>query len=184
MFNRKASRRKNKADEIVRTLTIQPGFTVADIGSGGGFFTFLFSVLVRDKGTVYAIDTNDEFLEYINQQKLERGLTNVKTVLATEKCIPPLPLSIDLFFVRNVYHHLEHRIEYFSQAKRLLSSRGRIAIIEYSDSGQPWSFHRRCGHNVPVELIIEEMNKAGFIISASFDYLKTQSFTIFVPKTS
>ncbi len=68
MFNRKASRKQSRADEILKTLNIQPGQTIADIGSGGGFFTFLFSHLVGDKGTVYAIDTNEEFLEYINSQ--------------------------------------------------------------------------------------------------------------------
>ena len=35
MFNRKAARRKSKADEILNTLNIRLGQTIADIGSGG-----------------------------------------------------------------------------------------------------------------------------------------------------
>lgn len=181
MFNRKASRKQSRADEILKTLNIQPGQTIADIGSGGGFFTFLFSHLVGDKGTIYAIDTNEDFLAYINRQAAENGLTNIKTVLVTEESIPIPHHSVDLVFVRNVYHHLQNRVHYFMQVKQLLSPSARVSIIEYSRHGSIFSFHRRCGHNVPQEIIVEEMSKAGYTISASFDFLPIQSFTIFTP---
>jgi arsenite methyltransferase len=181
MFNKKASRKNSKADKILKTLNIQPGQTIADIGSGGGFFTFLFSQLVGEKGTIYAIDTNEDFLEFITKQATEQGYTNVTTVLATDQSIPLSSDSIDLIFVRNVYHHLQNRVHYFTKIKDLLSSQGRVAIIEYSRKGFFLSFHRRCGHNVPPEIIIEEMRDAGFQVSASFDFLPVQSFTIFTP---
>ena len=179
MFNRKASRKQSRADEILKTLNIQQGQTIVDIGSGGGFFTFLFSHLVGDKGTVYAIDTNEDFLEYINRQAAENDLTNIKTVLATEEYIPISHHSVDLVFVRNVYHHLQNRVQYFTQVKQLLSPFARVTIIEYSRHGSILSFHRRCDHNVPQEIIVEEMNEAGYTVSASFDFLPVQSFTIF-----
>jgi arsenite methyltransferase len=181
MFNRKAARRQSKADVILSTLNIQPGQTIADLGSGGGFFTFLFSQLVGEKGKVYAIDTNKDFLEFINKQSAKLGLTNMTTVLATEQAIPLPSHCVDLLFVRSVYHHLQNRTSYFLEAKKLLTAQGRIAIIEFSQQGSKLSFHRRCGHNVPKEIIIEEMSTAGFQVSASFDFLPVQSFTIFRP---
>jgi len=181
MFNRKAARKQSKANEILKTLNIQPGQTIADIGSGGGFFTFLFSQLVGHKGRIYAIDTNQDFLEFINTQAAKQGIVNITTVRATEQAIPLPTHSIDLVFVRNVYHHLQNRTQYFSEAKQLLTSEGRIAIIEFSQQGSKFSFHRRCGHNVPKEIIIEEMTNAGYTVSASFDFLSIQSFTIFRP---
>jgi len=181
MFNRKAARRQSKADVILTTLNIQPGQTIADIGSGGGFFTFLFSQLVGEKGKIYAIDTNKDFLEFINKQAVKQGLTNITTVLATEEVIPLPSHSVDLLFVRSVYHHLQNRTSYFTEAKKLLIAQGRIAIIEFSQQGSKLSFHRRCGHNVPKETIVEEMSTAGFQVSASFDFLPVQSFTIFTP---
>ncbi len=183
MFNRKASAKRSKADEILKTLNIQPGQTIADIGSGGGFFTFLFSHLVGDIGTVYAIDTNEDFLEYINRQATENGLTHIKTVLATEESIPIPQNSVDLVFVRNVYHHLQNRVHYFTQVKQLLTASARVSIIEYSRHGSIFSFHRRCGHNVPQEIIVEEMKNAGYKVASSFDFLPVQSFTIFTPKS-
>jgi ubiquinone/menaquinone biosynthesis C-methylase UbiE len=181
MFNRKAARRQRKPNEIINALDIQPGQTIADIGSGGGFFTFLFSQLVSEKGKIYAIDTNQDFLVFISKQASKLGLTNITTVHATEEVIPLPSHCVDLLFVRSVYHHLQNRTSYFSEAKKLLTSQGRIAIIEFSQQGSKLSFHRRCGHNVPKEIIVEEMSKAGFEVSASFDFLPVQSFTIFTP---
>jgi len=181
MFNRKAARRQSKANKILQTLNIQSGQTIADIGSGGGFFTFLFSQQVGEKGKVYALDTNQEFLEFVDEQAIKQGCTNITTVPTTEKLIPLPSHSVDLIFVRNVYHHLQNRTLYFSEAKKLLTSQGRIVIIEYSQQGSQLSFHRRCGHNVPKEIIVEEMGKAGYTVSASFDFLPVQSFTIFRP---
>ncbi len=181
MFNRKAARKKNQAEKILTTLHIQPGHTIADIGSGGGFFSMLFSKQVGANGKVYAVDTNKEFLEFITSQAAKQNMTNITTVPTTEHTVPLPTNSIDLVFVRNVYHHLANRIIYFSAIKQLLTAQGQVAIIEHLPKGSRMSFHKRCGHNVPRETIIEEMNKAGYRVSASFDFLPTQSFTIFSP---
>lgn len=181
MFNRKAGRKKNKAEKILSALHVQPGQTIADIGSGGGFFTILLSAQVGTNGKVYAVDTNKDFLEFITRQVTKQKITNITTVLATEHTIPLPAHSIDLIFARNVYHHLQNRIVYFSEAKQLLAPKGRVAIVEHLPEGSRLSFHRRCGHNVPKETIIQEMGKAGYRVSASFDFLPTQSFTIFMP---
>lgn len=181
MFNKKVSKKRSKADQILKIMNIKPEQTIADIGSGGGFFTFLFSQLIKEKGRIYAIDINEDFLEFITKQAAEQGLTNITTVLTTDSSIS-LPIdSVDLIFVRNVYHHLQNRVQYFTKIKDLLSLQGRVAIIENSRKGSFLSFHRRCGHNVPREIIIEEMRDAGFQVSASFDFLPIQSFTIFTP---
>ena len=129
MFNRKAARRQSKADAILKALNIQPGQTVADIGSGGGFFAFLFSHQVGPKGTIYAVDTNQDFLEFINLQAKKQGITNITTVLTTEHSIMLPEHSLDLLFVRSVYHHLQNRTTYFLETKKLLALQGRIAII-------------------------------------------------------
>jgi arsenite methyltransferase len=179
MFNRKAGRKKSKADEILTRLHLQPEQTIADIGSGGGFFTFLFSYAVGGKGMVYAVDTNKDFLDYIEKQVREKERTNIQTVLATEESIPLPKHIIDLVFVRNVYHHLTNRTQYFTMVKELLRQQGRVAIIEYNRNGSRWSFHCRCGHNVPKEIIIGEMTEVGYTVSASFDFLPIQSFIIF-----
>lgn len=58
ILNREAASRKNKPEEIIKILDIQNGMIIADIGAGGGYFTFEFSRNVGENSRVYAIDTN------------------------------------------------------------------------------------------------------------------------------
>jgi ubiquinone/menaquinone biosynthesis C-methylase UbiE len=177
MFNRRASTPKNKPDTIVKMLDLQPGQHVADIGSGGGYFSLRFANVVGKKGMVYAVDTNADFLEYIEKTARERGLSNLTTVLIKED-IPPLPKNrIDLIFIRNVCHHIENRPRYFKDIQKLLSPNGKIAIIDYTPGG--FSFRRIFGHYIPQERIVKELEQAGYTAEKTFDFLPEQSFTIF-----
>ena len=65
MLNKEASSPKNKSTDIIKNLNIQKNDVVADIGSGGGYFTFEFSNEVGKNGKIYTIDTNQKSLEYI-----------------------------------------------------------------------------------------------------------------------
>jgi len=178
MFNRQASDPKNKPDEILRILSLQKGQTVADIGSGGGYFCLRFAEAVGKEGKVYAVDMNPEFLEFINSVAKEKGLSNIETILVSNED-PVLPeKALDLVFLRNVYHHLPNRVSYFEKLRSKLKPEGRVAIVEYK-RGKRFTFHGMFGHNVPRELIIEEMSKAGYRTMQELDFLSAQSFTIF-----
>jgi arsenite methyltransferase len=183
MFNRKASDPRNKPDQILETLALQNGQHVADVGSGGGYFSLRFARAVGEGGRVFAIDTDHELLELIKQSAEEKGLKNVSTVLATEKWLNLPEKGIDLVFMRNMTHHLQDRVDYFRRVKRFLKPRGRIAIIEYKRTGGGFTFRRIFGHNVPKETIIEEMRKAGYSLEEDLDFLPEQSFTIYSLKT-
>jgi arsenite methyltransferase len=178
MFNRKASDPENKPDEILEALALQQGQSVADIGAGGGYFSLRFAEGVGKDGRVFAVDTNQKFLEFIKDNAKKNGLDNLETVLTVEDN-PALPeKSIDLIFMRNVCHHLPNRVKYFEKLKRALKPEGRIAIIEYRAGGR-FSFHRKFGHYVPKEIIIGEMKEAGYQLKEDLDFLLEQSFTIF-----
>lgn len=178
MFNKKASDPKSKPDQILKTLALQRGQNIADIGAGGGYFALRFADVVGRKGKVYAVDTNPEFLEFIRDSAKEKGLKNVKTILAAEDKLILPKKSLDFVFVRNVCHHLPNRVEYFRNLKGFLKPGGKIAIVEYKRGGL-FSFHRIFGHYVPLETIVEEMEKAGYRLKKGHDFLPKQSFTIF-----
>jgi len=181
MFNKKASDPKSKPDQILETLALQPGQNIADIGAGGGYFSLRFADAVGREGQVYAVDTNPEFLEFIRNSAMEKGLNNVKTILATkDKLILP-EKSLDFVFVRNVYHHLPNRVKYFRNLTGLLKPDGKVVIIEYKRGGL-FSFHRIFGHYVHQEIIVGEMDEAGYRLKKDFDFLPNQSFTIFFLK--
>jgi len=179
MFNKKASDLKNKPDQIIEALELQQGQYVADIGAGGGYFSLRFAEVVGKEGEVYAVDANQGFLEFIENDIKLRRLDNVQTILVSNG-VPALPNKIDLIFMRNICHHLSNRVEYFRKLRHLLKQEGRVAIIEYK-CAKPFTFRGIFGHCIPPETIIEEMKEAEYRVHKAIDFLPEQSFTIFLP---
>ena len=177
MFNKKASDPRNKPYLILDHLELQTGNVVADIGSGGGYFSLRFAEAVGKEGLVFAVDINSEFLEFVKEEAEEMGLNNLKAILTSEDDLS-LPRKVDLIFMRNVCHHIPNRTDYFRKLKRWLKERGHIAILEYRKTKR-FSFHGLFGHYIPKETIINEMTQAGFQLEEDLAFLPEQSFTIF-----
>jgi predicted methyltransferase len=177
MFNREAANPENKPEEILKTLALRQGQKIADIGAGGGYFSLRFAEAVGKQGVVYAVDTDLGKIEFIRKSVADKGLGNVQVVLPGKESLT-LPEKIDLIFLRNVYHHIANRVEYFAKLRESLKPDGRIAIIEH-DGGGRFSFHRIFERRVTRETIVKEMTKAGCSIAESIDFLQEQSFTIF-----
>lgn len=160
---------------VLESLNILPGAHVADLGAGGGYFTFRFAEEVGPTGKVYAVDIDRDALNVITQYSRVKGIANVEVVLATESD-PRLPEDqIDLIFICNTVHHLQNRLAYFRNVARYLRSKGRIAIIDNSPTGFAWLF----GQKTSKERIQKEMEEAGYRLTANFTYLSKQHFQIF-----
>jgi ubiquinone/menaquinone biosynthesis C-methylase UbiE len=181
MFNKKASRKKSKSDIIINTLDIKKGNKIADIGVGGGFFTIRFAKIVGDEGHIYAIDTNSEFLKYIKIQVKNNDLKNITTILTKTEILELPEKKLDYIFIRNVYHHLKNRINYFKTLKNNLKKNGEIIIIEHNGKGI-FNFNKIFKHYIKPEIIKEEMEKAGYEVKKEYDFITQQSFTIFTKK--
>jgi ubiquinone/menaquinone biosynthesis C-methylase UbiE len=178
MFNKKASKKKSRSDIVIKKLQIKKGNKIADIGVGGGFFTIRFAKIVGDKGHIYAIDINSEFLEYIKIQAENVGIKNITTLQAKAET-PKIPEEkLDYIFIRNVYHHLINRINYFKILRNSLKENGKLIIIEHNGKGI-FNFNKIFGHYVKPEIIKEEMEKAGYKIYKDYDFITQQSFIIF-----
>ena len=50
-------------ERVMQSLAIKPGERIADLGSGGGYFTFRLSQAVGPTGKVYAVDVDKDMLE-------------------------------------------------------------------------------------------------------------------------
>jgi len=178
MFNKKASDPRNKPDQIVEAIALKSGQSIADIGSGGGYFSLRFAEMVGKEGRVYAIDTKPEFLEYVKNSAKEKGLDNVIPTLVSGNKLDLPEKSLDFIFMRNVYHHIPNRVEYFKNLKVFLKPDGRITIIEYK-KGKPFTFRGIFGHYVSKEIIRREMEEAGYHLEREFDFLPEQHFAIY-----
>lgn len=169
--------RWQQPEAVIRSLSIQPGDQVADLGAGGGYFTFRLAEVVGPTGKVYAVDVDKGSLDYIARRAKELGYTNVETILAKYDD-PLLPAGgVDLIFTCDTYHHLEDRTDYFDSAARYLRPGGRIAIIDLN--GNSW-FAKLFGHWTPKDTIRSEMGAAGYQLNSDFDFLSRQNFQVFV----
>ena len=56
-----------KPKEVIEKLAIAPGSRVADIGVGGGYFTWYLAEAVGAEGAVYAVEIDETGLEIIRK---------------------------------------------------------------------------------------------------------------------
>lgn len=117
--------------KIVQALGIPPGASVADIGCGTGLFTLLFAEAVGPSGRVFAVDIVKEFLRHIDQRLKQAGVTNVQTVLCTERSVELPPASIDLAFLCDTYHHFEFPRATMASVHRALRPGGELVLIDF-----------------------------------------------------
>lgn len=165
--------------KVIAALKIQPGASVADLGSGGGYFTFRLAEAVGPSGKVYAVDIDRDMVDLIAERATKEERSNVEVILARPED-PSLPKAgVDLIFTSNTYHHIEDRVAYFANLRKYLRRNGRVAIIEFDRRGWLEGLLR---HYTPSEFIKREMEQAGYMLQQEFDFLNRQSFLIFVPK--
>jgi ubiquinone/menaquinone biosynthesis C-methylase UbiE len=164
-------------ERVVRELALQHGNRVADLGAGGGYFTFRLADAVGPDGRVYAVDVDEGMLEYVSGEAKDRSYDNVETILASHDD-PRLPADgVDMIFTCDTYHHLADRSAYFRNAARYLRPGGRVAVIDFDGKG--W-FVRTFGHFTAADVIRQEMEAAGYRLEKAPAFIDRQSFQIFV----
>lgn len=119
--------------QVIEALKAQPGTRVADLGSGSGLFTRPLAKVVGPSGVVFAIDIDPELLKHVDRTTQEQGLKNIRTILASESDAK-LPEPVDLIAIIDTLHHISNRETYLASLKKYLKPRGRIAIIDFSET--------------------------------------------------
>ena len=166
-----------KTSKMLEFLNVKPGEAVADVGSGGGYYTFKFANLVGEKGKVYALDLVDEQLDNLRRGAEKAGYKNITTIKSKENdCMLP-ENSLDVCYLCSLYHatyvtSMEYVKDGFVDSmKRALKPGGRLVIVD----NQPLSdlSGGYYGPRISKEMIIAQMVKYG---------LKFKSFAQFVPQ--
>ena len=164
-----------KPKEVVEKLGIVPGARVADVGAGGGYFTWYLAEAVGPDGITYAVEIDETGLDIIRKNMQSRAVRNVVPIHA-EPMDPKLPAPVDLVFSCDTYHHMEERIAYFRSLAPYLKADGRVAILDFHPHG---FFSGFLGHGTAAEEVRREMEAAGYRMIAEFDFVESQHFQIF-----
>ena len=80
-------------DKVISALHLQPGNIVADLGSGGGYFTFKLAQAVAPTGKVYAVDIDREMVALIGERAKNEAPSIVEAILAKPDD-PAFPMTV------------------------------------------------------------------------------------------
>jgi SAM-dependent methyltransferase len=161
---------------LLKNMKIKINETIADIGAGSGYHVFKMAPLAKN-GLVYAVDIQPEMLEAIELKKRSKRVSNVETVLGSEKSINLPKNSIDKILLVDVYHEFSYPAEMVESIKNALKSNGQLFLIEYR--GEDSSVPIKKIHKMTVKQSIKEMEAAGFRLKENIDNLPWQHCMIF-----
>lgn len=169
---------EERPDTLVNSLEIRAGATVAEIGSGTGYFTWRLARAVGNSGKVYAVDIAQDRLDRTAASVAKHASGNVQTVLGAESD-PHLPEgALDLVFIGNAYHEFSNPEAVLAAIKRSLKADGRLVIVEYAEG---YSFSERDrSPRMSIDQIRSEIEAAGFEIDRVLEgarLLHTVTFT-------
>jgi SAM-dependent methyltransferase len=163
-------------DSVVATLAFRDDLVIADIGSATGYFPVRFARACPD-GQVIGADIEAEMVWYLNERSRREELPNLVSVLAAPDD-PHLPMLVDLVFLCNTYHHIDNRVDYFTRLKDQLHPDGRVALVDFRPSSP-----RGPSHKLEQDVIISEMDAAGYALVDNHEFLPDQYFLVFEKKS-
>jgi SAM-dependent methyltransferase len=167
-----------KPHEVIQALKLAPDASVADIGSGTGYFAVRLAHRVP-KGRVYGVDAEPDMVRYLAERAKRDGLANL-TAVAAKPNDPGIPSAVDLVILVDTYHHVPNRERYFRALQKSLKPGGRLAIIDFtldSPVGPPMRAR------IPADAVKKELARAGYALGEEHTFLPHQYFLVFRPGT-
>ena len=149
---------QQKPRELVESMKLSPGMTVADIGTGIGYMIPYLKDGVGPTGKVIAEDIFPDFLDKakarVKECKIE-GVTFIHGDVRDSK----LPESaVDAALVLDVYHHFDYPGPMLANIARALKPEGRLVIVDFYKKGFRDPKHIRLDESD----LIQEVEANGF----------------------
>ena len=178
-----------KPAAVLEFLGIEPGMSVLDMYSGGGYYTEILSYVVGENGKVFA-HANKAYLNFVGDEFERRylggRLGNTEVLMAENNELALDAGQFDAILMVLSFHDLFYSDpengwptidvdRFLAELHHGLKDDGVIGIIDhYAADGAP----RETGgttHRIDPAIVIEEMARAGFRLDGQSDILRTQS---------
>ena len=165
--------------QVMEFFNIGAGDRVADLLSGGGYYTRILVPLVGDDGQVYA--GNNAFYMRFFAEAFDALLNEpaFSDVIRIDGPVDQLPLptdgSLDAVIMSLAYHDLaltdEDRNEMNRIVYRALRSGGVYGIIDHAAPPGSGTSTTQELHRIDKQVVIDEITAAGFELDAEADFL-------------
>lgn len=161
-----------EARRIVELLALEPGETVADVGSGDGEWTAVLARAVGPAGKVWANGIHREGLDEVEELMEELGLEQVETALGDQESTGLPRDCCSAMLLRLVYHHFTDPPAMRRALDEALKPGARLLVIDI----RPQTHWRdlegvpdRGGHGITPEELISELEGNGFTAVSRHD---------------
>lgn len=130
-LEREEREREEGSALLLAELALKPGFIVADVGAGSGWYSRRIAPLLGSEGRVYAVDIQPEMLELLRALPRQPGAARIEPVLGAVDAVNLPAASVDLAIMVDVYHELEYPWEMLESLIASVKPGGRIVFVEY-----------------------------------------------------
>ncbi|MBI5971060.1 MAG: class I SAM-dependent methyltransferase [Deltaproteobacteria bacterium] len=150
--------------ELLGSEGLKAGQVFADVGCGPGFFTLPAAELVGSGGRVYAIDAQQEMLEFLKKRNPPKC---VHIVRSEEEKIPLKDGEADFALMAYVLHEVRDQIVFLNEVRRILKKDGILLVIDWKKLKEE--------KGPPIEERLTEGQTCGFLKKAGFLNVTTSS---------
>jgi ubiquinone/menaquinone biosynthesis C-methylase UbiE len=174
---------RQRPQELVRAMGVEPGMTVADVGTGIGYMLPFLSRAVGPSGKVIAEDIFDDYLSAARVVAANQKLFNVTLIKGTEKD-PSLPAgSVDRVLVLDAYHHFDYPEAMLAGIRKALKPAGRLVVADYYKTAGAMPNNNALTHirlNKPE--VIKEIEANHFRLLAEREQIKDSQYMLILEK--
>lgn len=176
-LTRESREREEEPQKLLKALAVKPGQHVCDFGCGNGYHTLQLAGKVGPRGTVYAVDIQQDMLDLLQQRAEPRGLTNIEPILATS-IDPRLPRGkLDLVLLVDVYHELFQPEVILQAIHASLNKTGRLVLVEFREEDPEVPILPL--HKMSQPQVMKEITANQFKLVEQFDELPWQHVMFF-----
>jgi len=175
-LERPGREREERTDVVLKLLELAPDSDVADLGAGTGYFSFPMGRLAP-KGTIYAVDIQDEMLAVVRDLARRKGVTNVVAHRGEIDDAKLPPASVDVVLIVDAYHEFSHPAEMLRSIRTALRPGGRLVLVEYRAEDPEVPIKPL--HKMSERQARRELEASGFEFVRNDDTLPQQHFLVF-----
>ncbi len=178
-----------KPAQVLDFMRIEPGMTILDLFSGGGYYSEILSYVVGENGSVVS-HSNEAYLTFVgdefNARHADGRLPNVEVLMAENNELELSADQFDAILLILAYHDIFYvapqqgwpKIDgekLLAELFKGLKPGGIVGIVDhFAEAGAP----RETGgtvHRIDPGIVIADMQVAGFTLDAKSDLLRNMN---------